>query len=216
MTFSYIAPDFDWKNISAEGFSLKNVKGTQERPHTARVFAGKLDLDVDSAMLALEAGPPGQVETGSGFFDNDSLFGWVNPALYRAEIDADEALMDRDILWCKGAAFHDDVPFNKVFCVMHVAGPAGDLVFPRLKSRVAMSPGVFVIFDCREPHAFLKPGATRFDSNDYVDAAHTVFAAQDLDPFADSIRYFLSEDYRRPVPKRAYVVDKASGDYIAG
>lgn len=215
-----LQPQSGWNHLLAEPFALRGTKKGQ--PFETFVFVGEVSpskLDTDCSKLddcVYADAPAGQVDASFGLVEVENYFNWVPQALALAELgDAEDALMDQDILWCKGAAFHDDATFNKVFCVLHLSGAPGDLVFPRLKARIPMKPGTFAIFDCREPHAFLNSGASEFIAEDYLNQERTFFAAQDLDPFDETIRLYFPEEARRQVPSRAYDVDSRTGAYIA-
>lgn len=210
-----------WVTLEAEPFKLEDEKTEFGSSFETKLFIGMIEHhhiakhEAELAWLSVTDGPAGQVEAGNGSVNAPELFRWVPHALSNAEIDPNTALLDRDVLWCRGAGYHDDNVFNKIFCVLHLGGASGDLVFPRLKVRISMEAGVYVIFDCREPHAFLQSGATEFIEQDYTDSQKTYFAAQDLDPNEDSVSYFFPADKRRPVPSRAYIVDSQNGKYLA-
>lgn len=79
---------------------------------------------------------------------------------------------DVTVVGCKGAYFHHDISgfSDSVFCIIWMEKARGlDLVFPDLGRRVPLEEGTVVLFDAAQPHAVLKAGKTRFDSNDFLD-----------------------------------------------
>lgn len=68
-----------------------------------------------------------------------------------------------------------------LFGVWSVAGPAREVVFPRLGLRTPAAPGDWVVFDPFEPHAVLDPGAPTYERARYADASPSVFAGFELE-----------------------------------
>ncbi len=85
------------------------------------------------------------------------------------------------ILWCQGAAFHEDAVFDCVTAVMLWEGEARDLVLPHLGVVVPLTPGTVVLFDSAQPHGLLMPGHRQFDARHYQDpSTRSVFCTMDL------------------------------------
>lgn len=124
-------------------------------------------------------GAPGRVASGGAFQDGPLA------ALLRGALPGElgSALRPRfEWYYCRGAFFHNDAHFGAVlFGVWCLAGPARDMVFPRLQRRIAVSVGDAVVFDPFEPHAVLDPGAVRYRRSDYEGAPPNVFLGFELE-----------------------------------
>ena len=71
---------------------------------------------------------------------------------------------------CRGAFFHTDAHYaNVLFGVWYIDGPPVDLVFPRIRRRVARAPGFIDVFDPFEVHGVLHPGVSEYRAADYLD-----------------------------------------------
>lgn len=82
---------------------------------------------------------------------------------------------------CRGAFFHHDAHFSRVlFGVWCVGGPPRDIVYPRLRLRVAAHRGDVVVFDPFEPHGVLDPGETIYRRERYVGSEPSVFVGFEL------------------------------------
>jgi hypothetical protein len=82
---------------------------------------------------------------------------------------------------CRGAHFHNDAHYDGVlFGAWCLAGPAMDLVFPRVGRRVPSDIGTVVVFDPFEPHGVLWPGSERYVAERYLAVAPSVFLAFEL------------------------------------
>lgn len=103
-----------------------------------------------------------------------------------------DSIADAQVLYCDTACYHDDSAFNTIFAAMHLAGAHGDVVFPRLEARVHMTPGALVLFDCREPHAFLPEGLLHWPApaarERSAGSAQTQMLSVDLDPLHPEVR----------------------------
>lgn len=112
------------------------------------------------------------------------------------------SIADVQLLYCDTASFHDDAAFNTIFAAMHLAGAPGDVVFPRLGARVHMTPGSLVLFDCREPHAFLPKGCLQWQAPDAQGGCpargQTQLLSVDFDPLHREVRrcFGLCSDVR--------------------
>jgi hypothetical protein len=85
------------------------------------------------------------------------------------------------VLWCQGAAFHEDAVFDSVTAVLLCEGDDRDLVLPHLGVVVPMTRGTVVLFDSAQPHGLLMPGHTTFDAQHYQqESARSVFCTLDL------------------------------------
>lgn len=84
---------------------------------------------------------------------------------------------------CRGAAFHNDAHYADVlFGAWCIDGPARQIVFPRVATRINAAAGDWIVFDPFEPHAVLLPGRDRYQSDDYhAGDAASVFLAFELD-----------------------------------
>lgn len=96
-----------------------------------------------------------------------------------------ECLSDEDapsqVLWCTGAAFHEDAVFNSVLAVALWHGADRDLVLPHLDVVVPMRRGTVVLFDSAQPHGLLKPGKRLFSAADFGgEPDRSVFCTLDL------------------------------------
>jgi hypothetical protein len=88
---------------------------------------------------------------------------------------------ETQVLWCNGAAFHDDACFDSVLAVLLWAGPPRDLLLPHLGARVRLVPGVVALFDSAQPHGLLVPGENEFVAAAYPsDTPRSVFCTLDL------------------------------------
>lgn len=111
-----------------------------------------------------------------------------------------ETICDRNVLYCKSAAFHEDGAFNTIFATALWHGESGDVLFPRLGVMVHMAPGTYLMFDSREPHCFLRPGRTEWVESEYEDARYSHFLNFDMDRLAPEVREFfdLRESAAKP------------------
>jgi hypothetical protein len=79
-----------------------------------------------------------------------------------------QPLLDREdcnLSACTQVSFHTDLPFAGIFGAWSIAGPARDLVFPRLGIRVRFEPGTLVLFDAAQPHGLLDSGRSRYHAS---------------------------------------------------
>lgn len=94
------------------------------------------------------------------------------------------AALRPDFEWygCRGAFFHNDAHYDaRLFGVWCVAGPAMDLVFPRVAVRLPIRAAHIIVFDPFEVHGLLTPEANVYNSSDYQGAASSVFLGFELD-----------------------------------
>lgn len=83
---------------------------------------------------------------------------------------------------CRGAFFHNDAHYAGVlFGVWTLAGPARNLVFPRVGARVPAGVGSLVVFDPFEPHAVLDAGRTAYRKEEYESAEFSLFVGFEIE-----------------------------------
>lgn len=165
--------------------------------HVARLLPAPLPRAVEEeiAYQSLDGAQPGAAR----FLDSlepsvlrqcESYLGFQR---HVAALGLDEAsVADVQLLYCDTASFHDDAAFNTIFAALHLAGAPGDVVFPRLGARVHMAPGSLVLFDCREPHAFLPEGCLQWQDpltqGNYPPRGQTQLLSVDFDPLHPEVR----------------------------
>lgn len=85
------------------------------------------------------------------------------------------------VVWCQGAAFHEDACFNCVLAVMLWDGPPRDLVLPHLGVRVRLEPGMVALFDSAQPHGLLCSGDSVFSKEKFMEeSSRSIFCTSDL------------------------------------
>lgn len=153
------------------------------RASAARLLVGSLRLPSRLTAIArsaaFEPAMPGRVASG-GSFELPA----AHAALAAGLGSALAASLRRRFEWyvCRGAFFHNDAHYAGVlFGVWCVAGPAREVVFPRLGLRAAAAPGDWVVFDPFEPHAVLDPGTPTYERARYADARPSVFAGFEIE-----------------------------------
>jgi hypothetical protein len=140
--------------------------------HADRAPSAGLRARTALARLGL-TGAIGRVES-AGPFEDAALERELKTALP----DLIAAAVRTSMEWygCRGAFFHNDAHYEGVlFGVWSIAGPARELVFPRIDRRLNAAVGSIVIFDPVEPHAVLDPQAARYRREDYETAEPNVF-----------------------------------------
>ena len=83
---------------------------------------------------------------------------------------------------CQGAFFHNDAHYGGVlFGIWAAAGPAREVVLPRIGRRISVPVGTIVVFDPFEPHAVLNVGASTYRREDYQGAEANLFLGFEVD-----------------------------------
>ncbi len=157
--------------------------GPSLRPVARRLAhaSGSPSAQLTARASAVEIADPivGRVQSGGAWTDADvhsRIAELLEPPLRHA--------LRRGFEWyvCRGAFFHTDAHYaNVLFGVWYIVGPPVDLVFPRIRRRVAVHPGSLTIFDPFEVHGVLHPGVSEYRAADYLDCAPSVFVGFELE-----------------------------------
>jgi hypothetical protein len=129
------------------------------------------DVDVAAPVI-------GRVQSGGTWTDAEAF-----RRLRAALAPCGDALRQR-FEWyvCRGAFFHTDAHYADVlFGVWYLAGPPVELVFPRPRLRMPLTPGMAAVFDPFEVHGVLKPGASGYQPADYAGSPPSVMAGFELE-----------------------------------
>lgn len=121
--------------------------------------------------------------------------------------------LQAQLVWCNGAAYHEDACFNCVLAVMLWSGPSRDLVLPHLNAYVAMEPGTVVLFDSSQPHGLLHRGERVFDKARYPAGSElSVFCGLDLPRDLRGLRALMAfEPEPLQVPAAAFRLREGTG-----
>ncbi len=172
-----------WIDRAAAAASSCRSADGRIRAGATRILTGHLGIPPEVAepasRIAAAVETVGRVVDGGAVSPAGSLLS----ALSRALPPPLGAQLRPQLHWyaCRGACFHSDAHFADVlFGAWCVAGPAREIVFPRLDLRVAAAPGDWVVFDPFEPHGVLDPGASGYASERYRRAAANVFVGFEI------------------------------------
>jgi hypothetical protein len=202
-------PIYDWGSATVS--STRLIVGAAALPVPGKDyyidFSYSVPSDIDRGAIAMAKFDA----TAEAFLAFESALGALGLS--------PDSIADRNVLYCKSAAYHDDSAFNTIFATALWHGEAGDVVFPRLRVRVPMLPGSYILFDCHEPHCFVRPGATQWHEDDYQEARYSHFLSFDLDPLSIEVRelFGLQSCQSKPpdaVSLRGLKVCPKSGAYV--
>lgn len=204
-----VPPIYDWGSASLS--STRVLVGQAVLP------APDKEYEIDFMYGALADINRGAIAMGK-FEQTSAAYEGLEQALVSVGVPVD-AVLDRNVLYCKSAAFHEDGAFNTLFATALWHGQEGDVVFPRLGAKVEMRPGTFIVFDCHEPHCFVARGKTTWEEADYGDAAFSHLLSFDLDRFNPEVRelFNIRETDTPPlgaVSDKGMTVCQRTGKYV--